>query len=163
MIELAEESAKFCLVGMILADADRGESIEHPELLFAEPLVDDEGVRILAHSRCLDDQPSGMPRTQIWRRQHDVGPPLGGERAEPAAEGECLALAQLGKRDIDIPDVDVDHRLPRLERCFACDITRRLTMPRYVQKVRPDLIGLHARLKVKERTNSRRRLMVQTL
>ena len=35
-----------------------------------------------------------------------------------------LALSELRERDIDIPDVDVDHVMARLQRRVASDIAR---------------------------------------
>jgi hypothetical protein len=42
VIELAEEPAEFRLCRLICGNAQRREAIENPELLFPQPLVDDD-------------------------------------------------------------------------------------------------------------------------
>src|SRR6476469_6632709 len=56
MIEFAEESRKFRLVGVVIPASDGGQAVENPEFFFAEALVDDERVTVLAHAGRLDDE-----------------------------------------------------------------------------------------------------------
>ncbi len=69
------------------------------------------------------------------------------------AERDRLSLAELREWDVDIADIDVDHRLPRLNGGVARDIAGRLAMTDDVKKIRPDLVRIHGRNEVKERTS----------
>lgn len=158
MVELAQQTPELGLVGELFADADGREPVENSEFLFAQPLVDDEGVRVLTHACCLDYQTGGVPRAQVGRRQHDVRPPLRGHCPEPTTQRDRLTFSELRQRHVDVANVDVDHRFARLERRFACDVSRGLPVTRYVKEIGPDLtrlvVRIHASIQVKERTSS---------
>ena len=65
VVELSQQSAEFRLVGKLLFDANGGESIKNSKLLFAKPLIHDQGIRILAHAGGFHHQTGTVPRTQI--------------------------------------------------------------------------------------------------
>ena len=62
-----------------------------------------------------------MTCAQIRRREHDVGPLLGWQGAEPPSERDGLAFSQLGERNINVPELEIDHRLAGFERGVARD------------------------------------------
>src|SRR5438045_6467434 len=95
MIELAEEAPKLCLFGLIRLDPNLCESVENPELLFTQSLVDDQGIGVFAKSRDLGDYRSGMPRSQIRGREDDVWFFVIRHGGEPSTECRGLLLSKL--------------------------------------------------------------------
>lgn len=95
-----------------------------------------------------------MTRAQIRRCKDNFRALLRRQCAEPATERYGLALAQLGERDIDIADADVDYRLSCFKGSIARDVARGFAVANQVEQIRPDLIWLHAQKQVKERTTS---------
>jgi len=154
MIEFAEDTAELGLIGELLLDPYSGQPVEYSKLLLAKSLIDDERIRIFAHSRGLHDQTRGVPGSEVRRSKHDGGPRVSRQRPEPAAERHRLALTKLGERDIDIADVDIDLVLACLHSGVASDVARGFTVSHEVEQIGPDLIWLHARKQVKERTRS---------
>jgi hypothetical protein len=69
-------------------------------------------------------------------------------------ERRRLTLAQVGEWNIDIADVEIDHRVPAFEGCIAGDIPRGFAVAYDVEEVRPDLGFCHAQEQVKECTIS---------
>src|SRR5712675_2161886 len=124
VIELAEEASELGLFRENVLDSDGGEAVEDSKLLLAKPLVNNERIRILAHSSGLDDESGRMTRAQIRRSEDDVRPILSRDGAEPVSEGYRLALAEVGQRHIDVADVQVDFLFAGLVRRLARDISR---------------------------------------
>ena len=93
------------------------------------------------------------------RRYGDVSTTVGTlfrwQRAEPATKSSCLPLSELRQRDIDVTNVDVDHRLAGLERGIARYVAGGFAVANEIEPIRPDLVGLHAHKQVKERTSFR--------
>ena len=94
-----------------------------------------------------------MAGAEVGGGENDVGPIFRRKCAEPVSERNRLTLPQLGERDIDVADVEVDHWLAGLVRRIARDIPGGFAVADGVEQVRPDLVWLHARKHVKERTN----------
>jgi len=93
-----------------------------------------------------------MSRAQIRRSEDDVRPLPERQRGKPASKSDRLSLSQFGERDIDIANVDVNHRFAGFERGIARDIACRFAVPNKEKRIRPDLIWFHAGNEVKERT-----------
>ena len=106
-------------------------------------------------SRGLDDKTGGVARSKIRRSKDDVGSILCWKESEPVSERDRLTLPQVGERDIDVADVERYHGVAGLERGIARDIPGRFSVANDVEQVRPDLVWLHARKQVKERTSRR--------
>src|SRR4051812_22544133 len=47
VVELSKQPTEFRLLGMALAYADAGQTVENPELFFTQPLIDDERIAVL--------------------------------------------------------------------------------------------------------------------
>src|SRR5215210_5431126 len=96
-----------------------------------------------------------MASAKIRRSENYVRAGITRAGTEPASERDGLLLTELRERYVDIPDIDVDHVMARLQRRVARDIACGFTVADNVEQIRPDLISLHERMQVKSRTKSK--------
>ena len=113
-----------------LADAERGQPVEDPELALAQPLVDDRSRRTAGERALLADDLGGLLRADIGRGQDDLA---AARRAaatanqRPAASACCDA--ELRQRHVDVAHVDVDLVRAGFIGRIARDIALALPVP----------------------------------
>ena len=103
--EAAELPAQRPVLGVAGLDAIAREAVEQAELLLAEALVEHDVLRRAAHG---GDELGGACGAQVRRRDHDVGPLVGGQLREPPAQRAGLLLAARAQGHVDVAVREVE-------------------------------------------------------
>ena len=108
MIEFAEPAAVRGFLGKALADAERGQPVEDPELALAQALVDDGPRRAAGKRALLADDLGGLPGADIGRGQDRSRAARRAAKPRTSARRLRLLHAELGQGHVDVAHVDVD-------------------------------------------------------
>lgn len=151
-VKLSENFSKLGLIRMGRGNARGRQAIENSKLLLPEPFVNNNcSWRDAAFS---DDDVGSMSSAQVGGRKNDFRLRLLLQGAIPPAKRARLFLAELGKRHVDVPDVDIDNVVAGSGCNIPREVARRFAVADYVKKVRPDLCSAHSGPRVKYYTNT---------
>src|SRR6476469_8962814 len=111
MIKLAEQSAELGLFRVISLNAHFREAIQNSEFLFAQTLVDNERIRILAEPGSFGNDRRGILCSHVRRCKNHIRFAVRGQLGEPSAERGALLLTELRQRNVHVAHIEIDHLL----------------------------------------------------
>jgi hypothetical protein len=137
VVEFAKPGAMRSFLWIFLADAERGQAVEHPEFPFAEPFIDHRSRSSAGEPARFADRPRGLARAQVGRGEDHLRLLGIGKVGEPAPGSGGLLVTELGQRHVHVAHVDANGRQPLRLRLVARDIPLTLAVADEVEALGP--------------------------